>query len=251
MTLKMCLTLHTQRGFWGWVGGGRHEMSAYFCSWRLLPDAQSAELSGREREGALYEASCSVCSTFSGFYSSAVTQSVIFKRSIYWEQAELFYRVLWHLNQVLLLNWYNNKLGEKQQQLPDVCCLICIKLPNWRRTHAVHLCTFLRPFTHESWALTCFWPTTEKKQFFTTEVTACFHCCWRNIYLTNQWKKWWNKIILNTINYNLESYVAPTMTGPMRGVYEIMQERPLWWWVCICTFKIKQTKKACWIHCIG
>lgn len=86
---KLCLTLYTQM-----VGGnlwklGPVEMSTYFHLWTLLPDAQSAELSEREGEGASYEASCSVCSTFSGLYSSAVTQSVIFKRSIYWEQARL------------------------------------------------------------------------------------------------------------------------------------------------------------------
>ena len=34
----------------------------------------------REREGALYPASRSMCSTFSGLYSSAVIQSVIFKK---------------------------------------------------------------------------------------------------------------------------------------------------------------------------
>ena len=49
-----------------------------------FPKQQSAELSERERErereGALYPASRSMCSTFSGLYSSAVIQSVIFKK---------------------------------------------------------------------------------------------------------------------------------------------------------------------------
>lgn len=111
-------------------------LSAEAFTWRTI----SWTVRDRERERQrrlLYEASCSVCSTFSGWYSSAVTQAIIFKRSIYCEQTRLrSYGELLHLKQVLLLNWYNNKLGEKQQTYceelfvlystavltPDVCC---------------------------------------------------------------------------------------------------------------------------------
>lgn len=111
-------------------------LSAEAFTWRTI----SWTVRDRERERRrrlLYEAPRSVCSTFSGWYSSAVTQAIIFKRSIYCEQTRLrSYEELLHLKQVLLLNWYNNKLEEKQQTYceelfvlystamltQDVCC---------------------------------------------------------------------------------------------------------------------------------
>ena len=87
------LHTHTMAGGKSWQLGPV-EMSAYFisrscCIYRrtffLFSEAAISwtvreREREREREGALYPASRSMCSTFSGLYSSAVIQSVIFKK---------------------------------------------------------------------------------------------------------------------------------------------------------------------------
>lgn len=125
MHLSVPLTVHTDvwRQFMNtWTCGNVYVFSTGEAfTWRTI----CWTVGGRERK--LCTRRCVLCALhFSGLYSSAVIQSVIFKRSIYWGQAKMFYRVLQHLNQVLLLNWYNNKLGEKQWNRLDTCGLIWI-----------------------------------------------------------------------------------------------------------------------------
>ena len=145
---------------------GPVEMSAYFisrscCIYRRTFFFSIATISWtvrerereREREGALYPASRSMCSTFSGLYSSAVIQSVIFKknnkkRSIYWELAKMFLQRA-PMSQPCFYCWTGTIINWEKKANKTAwtcCCLIWtkrqnFKMPSWQKTHACR-CTF-------------------------------------------------------------------------------------------------------------
>lgn len=110
----------------------------------------------------------------------------------------MFYSVLRCLSHALLLNWYNNKLGEKQQNHLEMCCLIQtksrIKLRSWRGNTCWHYNFLLVPAQIFAWivatSFTC-WPeiclrsvstfTSKLKTFLFSQAYDYLLCAWLSV----------------------------------------------------------------------